>query len=75
MQRVQLARTHDVHSFALGALLSIDPVPIDDQSTAGADRQRSPERRYPFLLSATAQAGQKRVKRNPPADFEGCRTC
>ena len=30
------ARTHDVHSFALGALLSIDRVPISDQSTAGA---------------------------------------
>jgi hypothetical protein len=28
-------RTHDVHSFAPCALLSIDPVPMSDQSTAG----------------------------------------
>jgi len=54
--------------------LSIDPVPISDQKTAGVNRQRSPERRYPFLLSEAAQARQKRVKRNPQ-DFEGCRTC
>jgi len=64
-----------VYSFALCALLSIDPVPISDQSRAGADKQPSPARRYPFLMSATAQARQKRVKRNPQADFEGCRTC
>jgi hypothetical protein len=29
------ARTHDVHSFMLDAFLSIYPVPISDQSTAG----------------------------------------